>query len=73
KKLSFLALMFLRRSIQSFSMRKYLIIDSLVYIIILYLSLYSKINKDFMKRSVFNRLFIRHNTYFKTFLILFVG
>ncbi|KEO62789.1 hypothetical protein DM10_00265 [Borreliella garinii] len=50
-------------------MRKYLIIDSLVYIIILYLSFYSKIkNKGFMKRSVFNKLLIRHNTYFKTFL-----
>ncbi|ACL34855.1 hypothetical protein BGAPBR_D0004 (plasmid) [Borreliella garinii PBr] len=60
--------MFLRRSIQSFSMRKYLIIDSLVYIIILYLSFYSKINKGFMEISIFNRLLIRHNTYFKTFL-----
>ncbi len=60
--------MFLRQSIQSFSMRKYSIIDSLVYIIILYLSLYSKINKGFIKISVFNKLLIRHNTYFKTFL-----
>ncbi len=60
--------MFLRWSIQSFSMRQYFIIDSLAYIIILYLSFYSKINKGFMKRSVFNKLFLRHITYFKTFL-----
>ncbi len=62
--------MFLRQSIQSFSMREYSIIDSLAYIIVLYLSFYSKINKGFTKISVFNKLLIRHNTYFKHFYFI---